>query len=224
MTLYKLYLDGVLFPITPSKITMTINDRDETMELINEGEVNVLKTAGLTDIEFEVTIPQVQYPFAIYENGFKQAAYYLNHLENLKQNAKPFPFVITRSLPNGKPLFDTNMLVSIGSYQITEDAEEGFDLKINVPLKQYKPYGNKRLILNTTSTNNSSGTTTAKVEQTRDTSTKKTVKTHTVVKGDTLWAIAKRYLGNGARYPELAKLNNIKNPNLIYPGQVIKLE
>jgi len=44
-----------------------------------------------------------------------------------------------------------------------------------------------------------------------------------VVKGDTLWHIAKKYLGNGARYPEIAKLNNIKNPNLIYPGQVFKI-
>ena len=45
---------------------------------------------------------------------------------------------------------------------------------------------------------------------------------YVVVKGDTLWDIAKRYLGNALRYPELAKLNNIKNPNLIYPGQVIR--
>lgn len=42
---------------------------------------------------------------------------------------------------------------------------------------------------------------------------------YTVVKGDTLWAIAKRFLGNGALYPKIASWNNIANPNLIYPGQ-----
>ncbi|MCW9048318.1 MAG: LysM peptidoglycan-binding domain-containing protein [Gammaproteobacteria bacterium] len=41
---------------------------------------------------------------------------------------------------------------------------------------------------------------------------------HVVVKGDTLWFIAKRYVHNPWRYPELAKLSNIKNPDLIYPG------
>lgn len=38
--------------------------------------------------------------------------------------------------------------------------------------------------------------------------TKKTV--HTVVKGDSLWSIAKKYLGDGGRYPEIVKLNGLK--------------
>ena len=45
-------------------------------------------------------------------------------------------------------------------------------------------------------------------------------KTHTVVRGDTLSGIAKRY-GTTVNY--LAKLNNIKNVNLIYVGQVLKI-
>ncbi len=42
-----------------------------------------------------------------------------------------------------------------------------------------------------------------------------------VKKGDTLWAIAKKYLGSGTKYPQIASENNIKNPNLIYPNQVL---
>ncbi len=44
---------------------------------------------------------------------------------------------------------------------------------------------------------------------------------YTVVRGDTLWGIAKRYYGNGSRYPEIAKANNIKNPDIIHVGQVL---
>jgi GH25 family lysozyme M1 (1,4-beta-N-acetylmuramidase) len=47
-----------------------------------------------------------------------------------------------------------------------------------------------------------------------------TQKTYTVKKGDTLSGIASKY---GTTYQELAKKNGIKNPNLIYPGQVIKI-
>lgn len=46
---------------------------------------------------------------------------------------------------------------------------------------------------------------------------------YTVKKGDTLWAIAKQYLGSGTKYPQIASENNIRNPNLIYPGQVFKI-
>lgn len=46
--------------------------------------------------------------------------------------------------------------------------------------------------------------------------------THTVVPGDTLSGIAKKYLGDARRWPEIHKANKdkIANPNLIYPGQV----
>ena len=48
--------------------------------------------------------------------------------------------------------------------------------------------------------------------------------THTVVRGDTLWDIAAKYLGDGSKYTQLAAINNISNPDLIYVGQVIKLD
>lgn len=63
----------------------------------------------------------------------------------------------------------------------------------------------------------------AVVEQKRPTTGKETPKTHTVKSGETLWAIAKKYLGDGSKYTELAKINNISNPNMIKAGQVIKL-
>jgi nucleoid-associated protein YgaU len=40
-----------------------------------------------------------------------------------------------------------------------------------------------------------------------------------VVSGDSLWAIAKKYYGNGSKYNRIVEANNIKNPSLIYPGQ-----
>ena len=49
------------------------------------------------------------------------------------------------------------------------------------------------------------------------------VKTYTVVSGDTLFNIAKQFLGDGNRYPELAQFNNIPNPDHIEVGQVINI-
>lgn len=80
---YRLYMDGILFPVTPSKITMKINGKNETVTLINEGEANILKSPGLTDVDFELLLPAVQYPFAVYPSGFRPAKYYLDKLEAL---------------------------------------------------------------------------------------------------------------------------------------------
>ena len=50
-------------------------------------------------------------------------------------------------------------------------------------------------------------------------------KSYTVKKGDCLWNIAKKYYGNGAQYTKIYNANKgkIKNPNLIYPGQVLTI-
>jgi LysM repeat protein len=50
-----------------------------------------------------------------------------------------------------------------------------------------------------------------------------TVVIHVVVKGDTLWHIARRYIRNPWRYPELARLSKIENPDLIYPGDRVRI-
>lgn len=44
---------------------------------------------------------------------------------------------------------------------------------------------------------------------------------HLVVPGDTLWHIAERYLEDPFRYPELARLSRIRDPDLIYPGEEV---
>lgn len=49
-----------------------------------------------------------------------------------------------------------------------------------------------------------------------------TYRVHTVAHGDTLWTIAQKYLGKGARYTEIVKLNGLKS-NVIYSGMKLKI-
>lgn len=47
--------------------------------------------------------------------------------------------------------------------------------------------------------------------------------TYIVKAGDNLWAIARTFYGSGAQYMRIVKKNKIKNPNLIYPGQILEI-
>lgn len=51
----------------------------------------------------------------------------------------------------------------------------------------------------------------------------KAASTYTVVRGDTMWGIARRYYGDGRLAWKLASYNGIKNANLIYPGQKVTI-
>lgn len=48
-------------------------------------------------------------------------------------------------------------------------------------------------------------------------------RTHTVARGDSLWAIAAMQLGDGRRWPEIARLNGNLDPAALRPGQVLRL-
>ena len=48
-------------------------------------------------------------------------------------------------------------------------------------------------------------------------------RTYTVVSGDTLWAIAERFYGDGSKYQTIADASGISNPDLIHPGQVLTI-
>lgn len=221
---YLFYLDTLLLPVPPEKLTVSVNNQNETMRLINDGEINLLKQAGLTEISFDCLLPNVSYPFSTYNNGFQKAIYFLDAIEELKVNQTPFQVIVNRALPSGRSLHYTNITVTLEEYEVVEEAEEGFDVIVKMELKQYKEYGTKVCSIQT----DSSGTSSVSVEETRETMTAPTptrAETYTVVSGDSLWAIAKRYYGDGSKYTEIFNANSsiISNASLIYPGQVLTI-
>lgn len=215
--MYKFYLDKVLLPVTPSSVTIKISNKNKTYTLLNDGEINVLKDAGLTDIEFDCLLPNVKYPFSQYTNGFKKADYFLEKIEKFKLNKKSFKFKILRQNSRGNLLFNTNFSVSLEDYNIKEDVKNyGTDVYVSIKLKQYKPFGTQKAVIV------SKDKKTATTEKTRETKKTDTAKNYTVVKGDCLWNIAKKFYGDGSKWKQIYETNKSiigSNPNLIYPGQ-----
>jgi nucleoid-associated protein YgaU len=61
------------------------------------------------------------------------------------------------------------------------------------------------------------------VTETAATEKKPEAKTYTVVAGDNLWKIAVASYNDGYRWVEIAKANNLTNPDIIHPGNVLTL-
>ena len=113
---------------------------------------------------------------------------------------------------NDSTIFNTNE--AIGTIEVEPLADNNINTtkSITEPTSPAKTPGKNELI-----------TEKAKQEKPVKTVAKRRIIIHKIVKGDTLWAIAKRYVNNPYRYSELAKLSKIKNPNRIYPGNKVKI-
>ena len=210
---YACYLAGVQMP-TPAKLTVKVKNKNKTLVLLNEGEINFLRMAGLMEIVVPFTFPML--------TG-RSPDYYLGVLEQLKTSREHTQFILVRLSPDGRTLYDTNIKVSVEDYSIVEDATKGLDVAVDVNLKQWRDYGAKTAVVEQPAESGQAATVT--VEQERDASTAPTAKTYTVKTGDSLWAIAAKYYGSGAEYSKIANANTdqISNPNLIYPGQVLTI-
>nr|WP_038812180.1 LysM peptidoglycan-binding domain-containing protein [Clostridioides difficile] len=226
---YDFYLDGVQLPIAPPKLEVKVTNKNKTVDLINVGEVNILKKEGLSEISFEAEFTHNKLPF--YRGTFKDVQFFLSKLELLKTDCKPFQFIVSRELGN-KVLFNTNMKVSLEEYNIVEDAENGSDVKVTIKLKQYRDYSTKKLVL--VPPKNETGRPNVKIEPKRVDSVNATnTKTYTVKAGDSLWSICQKQLGNGSLYKKVYELNKSmmdkanKGKKLskytIYKGQVLRL-
>lgn len=233
---YRMSLHGMLLPITPGAITFTYPGKNETVDLINGGEINQIKTPGLTEIEFDCYIPQLPYPFAVYRNNFfKPASYFLDGFEEMKKMKSPFKLKIIRKLPNKTALFDTTMKVTLEEYTIKEDAENGTDLLVSIKLKQYRNYGPQKLKKKNDSGDDGKDKGTVTGNDKRDSKTP--AKTYTVKAGDSLWKIAKKQLNNANKWKSIYTLNkstieaaakkngraSSSNGYWIYPGTKLKL-
>jgi LysM repeat protein len=60
-------------------------------------------------------------------------------------------------------------------------------------------------------------------EATEEPAPEPAVQTYTVESGDSLWAIAERFYGDGSKFQVIADASGIPNPDLIQPGQVLTI-
>lgn len=192
---FKIGSEVLTLPITPSNLKIKVGSNNKVVSLISEGDINILKSPSLTEVEFEARFPMRKYPYSREVSPFQT---YFKAFEELKEQKKSFRFIVVRSTPNGTRTWDTNLLVALEEFELTESAEEGDDVLVSFKLKQYKEYGLKQI-----KATNSPTTTTVRPT---DKSTNKS-QSYTIKSGDCLWSIAKKFYGSGAKWKKIYNAN-----------------
>lgn len=218
--MYYMYLDRMEIPIPPAEMTTNIAGKNETIDLIGKGEVNIIKPPGLTEVSFKFMLPNSNYPFnqsTLFKG--RKAKYYLDELEKLKKKGV-IQFIMVRMSPKGAMLAMTNMKATLEDWSIEEAAEEGLDMYANVKLKKWKDWGAKRIEVTT----DENGKVTGTVQGDRPTTGKEVPKSVKSGFGATLQQVVRTQLGNPDNLFAIAALNKIAVPALLTYGQLIKLK
>ena len=201
---YDCYFDTeyglLLLPITPSALKIRNGSRNSRVTLISGAEINILKSPSLSEVEFDARFPMREYPFSKEVKPFRS---YFEVFRQLKENKKPFRFIVSRKDFGGKDSWDTNMLVSLEQLTTNEDAKNGDDVIVSFMLRQYREYGAEKRKEGGTGNRSDSTSTADQPRSAKDVPQQ----TYTVKDGDSLWNIAKKLYGDGSKWPKIYNAN-----------------
>lgn len=194
--------DKFMLPVNPESFAFTEKHNNTSVNVNSIGEVNLLGKRDLKTGTISSHFPKRDRNYA--NNSGRQAPYtYINKLLSWKSSGKPIQLIITGT--------KINFQVTIETLKYGEQDGTG-DVYYDLTLKEYRAVEIKKTKLK-------------KKSKPKRPAAKKKTKTYTVKSGDCLWNIAKKFYGNGAQYTKIYNANKgkIKNPNLIYPGQVLTI-
>ena len=189
-------------PVNPSEIEFTESQNNQKITLLNVGEANLLGHRGLVTGSLSSFFPATGSPFRRYAD--REPIEYIQTLKKWKTGMRYIRVIISDS--------DFNLAMTID--KLTWKYREGSrDIEYTLDLSEYR-------ILNVPAVKEEKQQ--ADNGLTDRPSTKAAPKNYTVVSGDCLWNIAKKYYGSGAEYTKIYEANKAvigENPNRIYAGQ-----
>lgn len=195
--------DKIRFPVVPPSIGVNRSNNIDAESVIKLGEVPIFNGTSLKTIEFTSFFPNQEYSFCDYA-GFMKPYEFSEKIQKWMYEGKPLRVIVTDS--------PTNMQCLIQQFDTVE--QDGTrDLYFTLNLLEYRPIEVPSLSGSNTNSNSNNTQNTSRPSET-NTNSNNQQKTHKVVRGDTLYDIAKKYYGKGSLYPKIKEANKTKYPSL----------
>lgn len=210
----------VALPLPPEAVKCKAESKFITYNIINVGEVKLPNGEKLVKFSWSGRLPgeSMKNMRMVSAADWRSPKEIQSIFSSWRNRGKKLRLLVTGTTINHDVYLD-NYTVDNSKLDTVE-----YSIAFTVA-KDIKVYTTKELNLDT-ATQQPAQTTNdraASADATTDTPQKTT---YTVKSGDSLWAIAKKLLGNGSRYTEIYELNKSiigSNPNLIYPGQTFTI-
>lgn len=215
MDFYLTAPDGgrIHLPINPERITARTGSRMQTFEVINLGEISIPRGVVPTRFSWEGFFPGEARRDLFFINDWQSPKGIAEQLSLWRAQNTKIRLLVTETPINHDCYISTFEHTWGGGYG---DAQYSIELVQVIPL----------VILAETEQAPTAGTAATSAQKSQARPAPPTPKTYTVKSGDTLWAVAKRALGDGSRWKEIYNNNASvigSDPNLIYPGQVLRI-
>ena len=198
----------IRFPVTPSEVSCETSANISTESVNDLGSVSLFSGTELRTIPINSFFPNRQYSFCTYSN-VEPPYEFVSKIEKWQNEGKKLRYIVSDGY--------TNIPVMINSFSYREQDGTG-DVYYDLSLIEYKEI---KLNKTTTSTDNNSNNNST--DRTTENAPKPTGenKTHKVAAGDSLWAIAQKFYGDGSQYPKIKEANkdkytSLNNNNIIY--------
>ena len=195
-------------PVLPETFNVEIGSNNETVNITGLGEIIIKQSRPAYQFSFSSFFPAGDFPGMNVKKP-KKPKKYVKKIKKWIKSKKPVHLIITA--------LGVSKYCTIEQFNYYEQGGDVGTIYYDLTLKEYREVNVRKVKV-------SSKKKKATVNKSKKrVSNKTSTTTYTVKKGDTLYGIAKKYLGDGSRYTEIVSLNSLSNPNLIYAGQVLKL-
>ena len=194
-------------PVTPERYDWSSGTNLETIHISQLGDVSLPGGRSRHSGTVECLLPANAYPF-LESGAMADPQHYLDILTAWANEGKPVRYVVSGT--------EINALVYLESVTWGEQDGTG-DVYAKIALREYVDLEAPEV--SKSDTHLATGNSGRPAEGLGKT------QAYTVVRGDTLSAICRRYYGKSSAtyYNALAKYNGIRNPHLIYPGTALRI-
>ena len=207
--------DIIRFPMLPEEITVQTGAIFQSYSILGIGEIKLPAGEELTGFSWEGTLPGKIKQNEQYVNEWRDPLEIQQIWSGYRQKGNKLRLLVTETPINHDVYLDkytAKYSGGHGDYDYTIEFLWAKSLKVYVSGASADATGTANTVQNS--------------PQGQERPEPPPAETYTVVKGDTLWAIAQKLLGAGSRYPEIHEANKAvigSDPNLILPGQVLTI-